>query len=133
MWAGTGVYGVCVPFVMNRGPNKYSYSTMLRAWALFLVTLSGPLLHYVKPRIPFSAATHAHHLDFHFLRTSTFWVLQAGNILQSLGFIIPSIYLPTYARLLGLAPIACTVTVSLFNKTSVFGQFMNGNLVDRSM
>ena len=131
MWAGTGVSGVCIPFVMTWGLNKYSYATILRAWAMSLVLLSGPLLYFVKPRLPVSPATHAKRLDFHFLKTSTFWILQTGNILQGLGFFIPNIYLPTYARSLGLSPIAGTVTVSLFNTTSVFGQVILGMLIDR--
>lgn len=131
MWAGTGVSGVCIPFIMNWGLNRYSYETMLRVWAIVLVILSGPLLYYVKPRIPVSAATHARGLDFTFLKTCTFWMLQAGNILESLGFFIPNIYLPTYARSLGLSPVAGTVTVSLFNTTSVFGQVILGSLTDR--
>lgn len=31
MWAGTGVSGVCVPFLIDWGLNKYSVNTMLRA------------------------------------------------------------------------------------------------------
>ena len=131
MWAGTGFSGVCVPLILNWGLNKYSHAIMLRAWAIVLVLLTGPLLFYVKPRLPVSAATHARCLDFSFLRSTTFLVLQAGNILEGLGFFIPNIYLPTYARTLGLSPTAGTVTVSLFNTTSVFGQLTLGSLVDR--
>ncbi len=131
MWAGTGVSGICIPFVMNWGLNKYSSGVMLRAWAIVLVLLSGPLLYYVKPRLPVSPATHARPVNFHFLKTSTFWILQAGNIIQGLGYFIPNIYLPTYARSLGLSPVAGTVTVSLFNTTSVFGQIILGSLIDR--
>lgn len=131
MWAGTGVSGVCIPFLMNWGLSKYSFSTMLRVWAIVLVVLSGPLLYYVKPRIPVSASTHRRRLNFDFLKSTAFWVLQAGNILESLGFFIPNIYLPTYARSLGLSSIAGTVTVSLFNTTSVFGQVILGSLIDR--
>ena len=131
MWAGTGVSGVCIPFVMNWGLNKYSFSTMLRAWSIVLVVLSGPLLYYVKPRIPVSLSSHPRRLSFAFLKTSTFWILQTGNILESLGFFVPNIYLPTYARTLGLSSVAGTVTVSLFNTTSVFGQVILGSLIDR--
>jgi MFS family permease len=116
---------------MNWGLNKYSFGTMLRAWAIVLVLLLGPLLYFVKPRLPVSSSTHARRLNFDFLRTTTFWVFQAGNIVQGLGFFIPNIYLPTYARSLGLSPIAGTVTVSLFNTTSVFGQVILGSLSDR--
>jgi len=116
---------------MNWGLYKYSSSTMLRVWAIVLVLLSGPLLYFVKPRLPVSATTYPRRLNFAFLNTSTFWVLQIGNILESLGFFIPNIYLPTYARSLGLSSVAGTVTVSLFNTKSVFGQVILGSLIDR--
>lgn len=132
MWAGTGVSGVCIPFIMAWGLDRYSFSTMLRAWAAVLVLLSGPLLYYVKPRIPVSrTASRPRRLDFGFLKSSTFWILQLGNVLEGLGFFIPNIYLPTYARALGLSSVAGTVTVSLFNATSVFGTVIAGSLTDR--
>ena len=122
MWAGTGVSGICVPLVMNWGLNKYGHSTILRTWAITVVVLSAPLLFYVKPRIPLSLSSRPRQLDITFLRNSTFWILQIGNILESLGFFIPNIWLPTYARSIGLSSLAGTVTVMLFNATSVFGR-----------
>lgn len=116
---------------MNWGLNEYSFSTMLRVWSVVLFLLVGPLLYYVKPRLPVSSTSHTRRLHWGFLRTSTFWFLQMGNILESLGFFIPNIYLPTYARSLGLSSIAGTVTVSLFNTTSVFSQVILGFLSDR--
>lgn len=131
MWAGTGVSGVCVPLIMNWGLGNYGHSTMLRTWAITVVVLSAPLLYYVKPRIPLSMSSRPRRLDLNFLRTSTFWTLQAGNIMESLGFFIPNVWLPTYARSIGLSSIAGTVTVTLFNATSVFGQVFLGSLIDR--
>ena len=68
--------------------------------------------------------------NFRFLRTSTFWMLQAGNILESLGFFIPGIYLPTYAHTLGYSAIAGTIVLSLLNTFSVFGSILCGSLTD---
>ena len=116
---------------MNWGLNVYSFSTMLRVWSIVLFLCVSPLLYYVKPRLPVSPAFHTRRLDWGFLRTSTFWALQIGNILESLGFFIPNIYLPSYARSLGLSSISGTVTVSLFNTTSVFSQVALGFLSDR--
>ena len=131
MWAGTGVSGICVPLVMNWGLGKYGHSTMLRTWALTVVILSAPLLYYVKPRIPLSVSSRPRRLDMSFLRTSTFWTLQTGNILESLGFFIPNIWLPTYARSIGLSSLAGTMTVILFNTTSILSQVVLGSLIDR--
>lgn len=132
MWAGTGASGVCVPFVMNWGLNKYGFSTMLRIWAVTLVVLSGPLLFFLKPRIPVpQTATRRRKLEYGFLKTRTFWLLQAGNILQGLGFFIPNIYLPTYAASLGFSQIKGATTVFMFNSTSVLSTIIMGTLTDR--
>ena len=132
VWAGTGLSGVCVPFIMNWGLNRYSFSTMLRAWAIALVILSGPILYFLRPRLPVSRGSfRSREYNFGFLRTTTFWVLQIGNILEGLGFFIPNIWLPTYASSLGLSKSAGTITVFLFNVTSVLGTILMGALVDR--
>ena len=104
---------------------------MLRAWALTLVILAAPLLYYVKPRVPLSMTSRPRKLDTSFLRLPAFWALEAGNIFESLGFFIPNIWLPTYARSIGLSSVAGPLTIMLFNVTSVFGQVLMGSLTDR--
>ena len=132
MWAGTGVSGVAVPFIIAWGLKKYGYPTMLRAWAGVLALFSGPLLYSVKARIPVThAASHSRRLSFGFLKMSAFWVLEFGNVLQGLGFFMPNIYLPTYAGSLGLSSTEGAVTVALFNVASVFGTVLLGGLTDR--
>ena len=132
MWSGTGASGVAIPFIMQWGLDKYSFSTMLRAWAVVMLVLSGPLLYFVRPRIPRSrTASRARRLHFGFLKNKTFWFLQAGNVLQGLGFFMPGVWLPTYARAIGLSSLAGTVSLSLFNTTSVFGTIIMGSLTDR--
>ena len=132
MWAGTGVSGIVVPFVMDWGLNKYGFPIMLRAWALVLAILAGPLLYFVKARVPVTrTSSYQRRMSFGFLKRSTFWILQTGNIFESLGFFMPNIYLPTYARSLGLSTLEGTFTVVLFNTTSVFGAILMGSLTDR--
>lgn len=126
-----GFGGVCIPFLMNWGLNRYSFSVMLRVWSIVIPLLMCPLLYFIKPRLPLSPTSHTRRLNWGFLRTSTFWTLQIGNILESLGFFIPNTYLPSYARTLGLSSVSGTVTVSLFNTTSVFSQVILGFLSDR--
>ena len=131
MWAGTGMSGVIIPFVMNWCLYKYGFATMLRAWAVVLVVLTGPLLFFVKPRLPLRPGFQRRPFCFRFLRSSTFWIFEIGNIIQGLGFFIPNFYLPSYARSLGLSYLSSTVTVSLFNTTSVFGAVLLGGLIDK--
>jgi MFS family permease len=133
MWAGTGCSGIVVPFVMSWGLEAYGFRTMLRVWAVTLVILSSPLIYYVKPRIPYNHASAAtrRRASFEFTKTPTFWFLQVGNIMEGLGFFIPGIYLPSYARSLGLTTLSGSLTIALFNSTSVIGQVGFGILIDR--
>ena len=96
-----------------------------------LVVLGGPLLYFVKPRIPVSRTSQRRPISFSFMKTPTFWILQVGNIIESLGFFIPNVYLPSYARTIGLSSIAGTVAVSLFNAMSVVSTVIMGSLTDR--
>ena len=105
---------------------------MLRAWALVIAILAGPTLFFVKSRVPIPRTrSFPRQLSFSFLKTSIFWALQSGNILEGLGFFMPSIWLPTYARFLGLSSLEGTATVMLFNTTSVVGAVLMGSLTDR--
>ena len=130
MWAGTGVSGVVIPFIMEWGLNRYGYSTMLRAWAVVLLVLAGPLLIFVKERIPVSRASYTRQLNYRFLKSSRFLILMTGVIIEGLGFFIPGIYLPSYAQALGFSAVDGALTLALFNTTSVFGAVIFGVLTD---
>lgn len=59
-------------------------------------------------------------------------MLQAGNIIQSFGYFLPTTYLPSYStETIGLSQTTGTMLVSLFNATSVFGGIAFGALCDR--
>ncbi|RFU26217.1 hypothetical protein B7463_g10120, partial [Scytalidium lignicola] len=133
MWGGTGASGVIVPLVMSWGLSKYGFRTMLRVWALTLIILAGPLNFYVKPRIPLNSysATTRRRTSWAFLKRPVFLVLQASNILESFGFFVPGVYLPSYARTLGMSTLAGSSSIVLLNATSVLGQIGLGYLIDR--
>ena len=54
-----------------------------------------------------------------------------GVIIESLGYFIPSLYLPTFARSLGLSPSIGTLLVALVNASGVVSTVLGGLLVDR--
>jgi MFS family permease len=134
MWAGTGVSGVVFPLVMQWLLRDYGFRTTLRIWALAMFVLTFPLLHYLKPRLPLeSTPRHNRKLfDMAFLVSPTFLILQTCNIIEALGFFIPTIYLPTFAtEILHTTPLNAAVTVILVNVASVFGCVAMGSLTDR--
>lgn len=111
--------------------NSRGHQTALHAWSVFLVVLGGPLLYFVRPRLPISRISQARRLDFKFLLNSTFLIYEAGNSLEAMGYYLPTIYLSTNARSLGASNIEASLTVVLFNLASVFGCVIMGSMVDR--
>lgn len=111
--------------------GEYHLKTTLRAWSVCLAILSTPLLFVVRPRIPDSQRHQPRKITLPFLKNRTFLFVQLGNILQGLGFFMPTIYLPTYARYLGVNNGVITATVALLNGATVFGCIFVGVLIDR--
>lgn len=86
------------------------------------------LLYFLRQRLPVSQAPQ---YSLGFLRTSTFWLLQIGIIIESLGYFIPSIYLLTFARSLSLSPSIGTLLIALVNAAGVFSTISMGMLIGR--
>ncbi|EED23934.1 MFS monocarboxylate transporter, putative [Talaromyces stipitatus ATCC 10500] len=132
MWAGTGVSGVVLPLLMQWLMDTYGFRTTLRVWSAVLLVCIGPLLYFVKPRIPIAQSSSTRPFNLRFLRNGSFMIFQLGNIIQALGFFLPTIYLPTYAtNTLGVNGVVSSLTVILFNLASVFGCIIMGAMVDR--
>ena len=102
MWAGTGLGGILIPLLLQFLLNNYGFRTALRIWTIVLFVVGLPLTFFLKPRLPVPATTRSR-ITFTFLTNRSFWILQFGNIMQGLGFFVPSIYLPTYTKALGTA------------------------------
>ncbi|CAG8373853.1 unnamed protein product [Penicillium salamii] len=132
MWAAKSITGVVLPFIASACLNKFGSSTTLRAWTVTTLLTTLLALPFMKPRIPISSSATARPLDLSFLKQRTFLMLQAGNIIQSFGYFLPTTYLPSYStETIGLSQTTGTMLVSLFNATSVFGGIAFGALCDR--
>ncbi|OJD14194.1 hypothetical protein AJ78_05434 [Emergomyces pasteurianus Ep9510] len=131
MWAGTGLGGVILPLVMERLLDSFGFRVALRAFAVALFVLTAPLVYFVKPRVPVSERTRPQPINFHFMFTSTFALFEIFNIIEALGFFLPSIYLPSYARAIGARGSMNALTVILVNVASVVGCVAMGAVVDK--
>jgi len=131
--AGTGASGAAIPFLMSWGLARFSFRNILRIWAVSLLIFIGPMLFFIKPRLPVTMSNEAQRrrFDYRFVYSPTFLFLQGGNILQSMGFFIPGIYLPSYARSLGMNGATTTATIAMLNTMGVFGCIFVGFMVDR--
>ncbi|KAL3425890.1 major facilitator superfamily transporter [Phlyctema vagabunda] len=131
MWAGSGVAGLIVPFVLNALLGRYGFRTTLRMWTIIHMILSLPLIYFLRPRLPISAVSQNPPYGLNFLRMSSFWLLQTGLVIESLGYFVPSIYLPTFARSLGLSKSIGALLLALVNGSAVFSTVIMGMLIDR--
>ncbi|KAF7557281.1 hypothetical protein G7Z17_g778 [Cylindrodendrum hubeiense] len=132
MWSGTGLAGFALPLLFEALLGRYGFRTTLRVWSLALFILTLPLAYFIKPRLPYSVSRNVNPLKLSFTFSRTFMLHQSANICQSLGFFMPSIYLPSYARAaLGASTVKSALTVLLVNVASVFGCVAMGLLTDK--
>ncbi|KAB8199451.1 major facilitator superfamily domain-containing protein [Aspergillus parasiticus] len=133
-WAGSGVAGMVFPFIIRWMLSRFSFKITMWAWSVCIILLVCPLLPFVKPRIQVGDAQipRPQRLSFKFLRSRPFIVFQLGSLLQSVGYFAPSLYLPTYSRIvLRKSSFGITAPLTCLNGGTVIGFVMIGHLVDR--
>ncbi|KAI1649211.1 MFS general substrate transporter [Daldinia loculata] len=132
MWSGTGLAGVVLPLLMEFLLRTVGFRTTLRIWSGVLFALTIPLAFYIKPRLPYSATSHVKPFNLNMFLMPTFWLYQLANVIEAMGFFLPGIYLPNYARsALGAASYGSVTTLLLVNVASVFGCVAMGFFIDR--
>lgn len=129
--AGLGLSGAILPLVLQWLLDRYGFRTTLRVCALAFVALNFPVLFFFKPRIPLSQTTQSRGFDMSFWTCRNYLVLQSGNVIQSLGYFLPAVYLPTFARSLGASNLESTATLILLNGAACAGCFCMGSAVDK--
>ncbi|KAI0102072.1 major facilitator superfamily domain-containing protein [Nemania sp. FL0031] len=132
MWSGTGLAGVILPLLLESLLGALGFRNTLRLWAGLLLVLAAPLAFFIKPRLPPSATSHVRRPNLWFLVTPAFLVYQTANIVEAMGFFIPGLYLPTYARsTLGAPSLSAATTILLVNVASVCGCVSMGYFIDK--
>ncbi|KAF4968614.1 hypothetical protein FSARC_4038 [Fusarium sarcochroum] len=131
MWAGKSATGIAMPFIFDALLRRISLRATLLAWAGASAAMILPTLIFIKPRIPLHAQAQSQPLSFNFLRHTSFWMMQAGVIIQSLGYLMPSTYLASYASTIGLPSITGPILLALFSVASVPGGIIHGMLGDK--
>ncbi|KAF2149655.1 putative MFS monocarboxylate transporter [Myriangium duriaei CBS 260.36] len=131
VWAGGGAAGVALPLSLQWVLSHYGFRTALRTWAVVSFILTAPAIYFLKGRLPLQHASRSTKVELGFLRDPAFWIFQSGNMIQALGYFLPTYYMPSFARSVGLSPFAGTLAVSLCNGATMVGGVFVGWLVDR--
>ncbi|OGM49943.1 MFS monocarboxylate transporter [Aspergillus bombycis] len=130
VWSGSGLTGIIFPLILQSLLDAYGWQTTLRICSVAIFLLAAPFMLFHKPRLP-RTTTNLHQLDLSFHRNRTYLIYQACNIVQSLGFFLPQIFLPSYAELLGAKGLHASSTITVFNVSNMFGCILIGWLADR--
>ncbi|KAL5631395.1 hypothetical protein ACGC1H_007046 [Rhizoctonia solani] len=132
IFAGTGLGGVVLPFVVEKLLISYGLRTTFIALAISYAILLSASLPFVKGRLPPSSfIIPQQHSDWSFLWNPEFLILFAGNFLQGLGNFVPGIWLPTFASDMNLSVTSGTLVVSLMNAAAVLGSIAIGFASDK--
>jgi MFS family permease len=132
MWSATGLSGVVLPLLLEWLLSAKGYQTTLRVFACVVFALTAPLSYFVRPRLPVARTSAARPFSLGFVVKRPFVLYQVFNVVEAVGFFLPGIYLPSYARaVLGASPFPSVVAMMLVNVASVVGCVVMGSLIDR--
>ncbi|KAH6889273.1 major facilitator superfamily domain-containing protein [Thelonectria olida] len=131
MWAGKSAVGVAMPFLFSALLQRFDLKSTLLSWAIASVLLTSPTLLFLKPRVEINGDSRPRPISFSFLRSTPFWMLQIGIMIQSLGYLMPSTYLASYATAIGLSSVTGPILLALFSLASVPGSLIHGMLGDK--
>ncbi|OQO11351.1 hypothetical protein B0A48_05607 [Cryoendolithus antarcticus] len=131
MCSASGLAGTVFPSAIETSLRRYGYPTTLRAIAVGLCILTGPLIPFLRPRVPVSAATAPSRTDWSFLHSPTFWLYSLSNLAMGLGYFFPSLYIPSYATANGMTPLLGALLLTLMSIAQVLGQLTFGYLSDQ--
>lgn len=131
MWAGKSTVGVAMPFLFSVALKRFGLRSTLLGWAGASTVLTLPSLLFLKPRVDVGRDARPKPICFSFLGFMSFWMLQVGIVIQSLGYLMPSTYLASYATAIGLSSVTGPILLALFSLASVPGSLIHGMLGDK--
>lgn len=131
--ASSGITGAFVPFILQELLDKYGYRTTLRACAVGMAILTGPLIPLFKGRLPPSEHASLAKADWGFFKKQRFWVYGLSILVQGLGFFYPSVFLPSYATSINISSMKAALLLALMCIAQILGQAAFGYISDKRL
>ena len=85
----------------------------------------------MKNRLPISNSTSLRPIDLSFMKKAPFWFFETGNIMASLSYFLPQLWLPSFAVSRGFPSFSGPLALCLLNIAACGGYLLQGMLVDR--
>jgi MFS family permease len=130
--SASGASGAVMPLMLQVLLRKFGYKTTLRAVAVALVVLTGPLIPLLKGRVGQQQTTNLR-TDWSFLKKQLFWTYSISNLCMGMGYFFPALFLPSYASLIGLDTTKGALLLTLMSISQVVGQFTFGYISDKNV
>jgi predicted MFS family arabinose efflux permease len=130
--SASGASGAVMPLIIQALLREYGYKKTLQAVAVALVVLTGPLIPLLRGRMGQQHITNMR-TDWSFLKKPLFWIYSTSNVFMGMGYFFPSLYLPSYASLVGLSVTKGALLLTLMSIAQVVGQFTFGYISDKTV
>ncbi|KAH8817240.1 major facilitator superfamily domain-containing protein [Xylogone sp. PMI_703] len=132
--AASGATGAVMPIIIESLLHRYGYSATLRATAVAMTLLTGPLIPLFRGRLPISNnTTLPSRTNRNFLQKPLFWIYSLSVLVQGLGFFIPPVFLSSYATSVGLSSVKGALLLAIMSISQVLGQFTLGYMSDKKL
>lgn len=132
--SASGISGAAMPFVVQALLDRYGYPVTLRAIAVGLALLTGPLIPLLRGRPAGTSMTgESPKTNWSFIKAPRFWTFSLANLAMSVAYFFPALYLPSYAISSGLTASQGALLLAVMSISQVAGQMTFGYLSDRKI
>ncbi|KAJ3185184.1 hypothetical protein HDU87_002752 [Geranomyces variabilis] len=134
IFAGTGLGGCALPFLMSFLLEHYGFAWATRIWAIMCAATMGPAIYMLRPRLPVvkpAPFTPFAPVDLSFLTNRVAVPLMLTAFLAGLSWFPVSVMIPTFTAAAGSSAFSANTVLSLLNIASTLGGVLFGYLSDR--
>lgn len=150
-----GTSGLTIPYLIEYGVLKYGHAITLQAFSVLFAVILGPTMFLLNAKPSNSTSliveadsvfrdsdeldasiirdTNSSQSLFQIIRTPKFAIFTWSNIFQGLFYMMPSLWIPTYALAEGLTAAEGTRLLVIMNITTVMSQFLIGWVSDHAL
>ena len=145
VFASTDLFGVAWSFLASSMLGKYGTKATFLMFAAVCFVVSGIAICFLRRRPstsnPPSATLVGEDTEtdssiqaqqpLRYYSRPTFYLFMAANLLQSLAFYLPFIYLPSYTTMLDSSTSRGAIVLAVANAAQIFGELTFGALSDK--
>ena len=136
--------GLVMPFIIQHLLDRYGFRITLRLYAFLSILIAGPATLLLRPRLPVQRhrfpSLHKMEetkslipllLPTHLWKNTHFHLFTLAIFFQSFVYIVPFLYLPSFASSLSLPSASGSQLLALSAISTTLGQVVFGSLSDR--